>query len=187
MKNILLTLALLCIAVLLLPIDLYAQPSSAQTAMADSAVIKESVNSSYEETEFNQFMISTGLSFMGTALGALILGSSLVQLFISLVFAGMRAKLVSIPHMARMYENAFQYGFKTMILIISVMAGILIGSFGLLITTRLLMIHFSIQKCLVIGSMGGLAGGILLGKLVYQIFKYSAIRFWKKYSQYRKI
>jgi hypothetical protein len=188
MKRPLLILLLLISGTFILSQQAFAQTDTLRNNKADT--VKVNVQHSDPEAkadeEFNLLLLSLALIFAATVIGTAIAGTVVMVLFLLIVFALMAAGILSISVVAGFYRRSFQFGFKTFVIIISTLAGIIIGGFGLLIISRLLESDMTIQRALITGGLGGALGGILMGQLVYQALKQSAIYFWKKYHQYKK-
>lgn len=188
MKRTLLILLLLISGAFLTSQHVFAQTDTAVSNKADSVKVSVQHNDpeAKADEEFNIFLLSLALIFAATVIGTAIAGTAVAVIFLLIVFGCMAAGILSISFVAGFYRRSFQFGFKTFVSIISTLAGIIIGGFGLLIISRLFESDLSIQRALLIGGLGGALGGVLMGQLVYQALKQSAIYFWKKYHHYKK-
>lgn len=163
-----------------------AQTDSGFNKKNDSTLVKQTDQQAKEDEEFNVFLISIAAFFACAMIGAAIIGSFVATMILLLMFAFLSAGILSVSMVAGFYRRSFQFGFKTFVVILSCLAGVIIGSFGLLIVPRLFNISISNQKALIVGGIGGAVGGIIMGLIIYQALKYSAIYFWKKYYHQKR-
>lgn len=168
------------------PVMPRAQFDSGTHQKPDSTLAIHQDQQATEDEEFNIFLLSIAAFFASAMIGAAIIGSFIATLILLLAFALLSAGVLSVSVVAGFYRRSFQFGFKTFVVTIAMFAGVVIGAFGLLIVPRLFNINISNQKALIVGGLGGAVGGILMGLIIYQALKYSAIYFWKKYYHSRK-
>ncbi|MFA6151454.1 MAG: hypothetical protein WC716_09050 [Chitinophagaceae bacterium] len=108
------------------------------------------------------FVIS-GLIFLMVCIGVAIVLTSLILLFI---FGFISAGILSAAVMSSIYKRSFAAGFKTFIYASGCIFGTLAG-IGFFLLLHKISHWWTLTETMVMGSLIGLAGGYLIGLLVF--------------------
>jgi hypothetical protein len=123
------------------------------------------------DDEFNIFLIVIAVGFMGAALGAVMAGAFVVFLFLSVSALLTIAGIVSASLLIGLYKRSLQAGFKAFLFISGSVLGIAFGLFVLWLINQFFHLNLTGYQMLFCGAGGGLAGGFLLGFIIYKMSK----------------
>ena len=133
------------------------------------------------DDEMNIFLLVFAIVTLSVILGAAVIGAfaaTLLLLFIAL-FIGMG--ILSVSVMAGLYTRSLSAAFKTLLYIICMLMGLLIGAAGFILVSGVFHLGISNVTALIAGTTSGLLGGLLMAVIVSKIFiaisKYFKTRF----------
>ncbi len=126
-------------------------------------------NNAGEDDDFNVFLLFVGTAFVCTMIGAAIVGSFAAALAILLITGFISAGIISVSVITGIYKKSIAAGYKALIIIVCMIAGTAIGSAGLFIVTKLAGFHVAGRTALLTGAASGLAGGVLMGLIIYKM------------------
>jgi len=160
--------------------NLYAQATDtsrlakADTTQASVAPISGSSSAANaNDDDFTAFLIMCMSCFLAIMAGAVVVGAGITLLLAMLLTAFVAAGIISTSLLVGIYTKSIKAGFKTLVVILSAIGGVVIGSIGLLLMVKIFHLHLSIQTALFTGSLGGLGGGILTGFIIYRVIMYT--------------
>ena len=132
------------------------------------------------DEEFNIFLFAIATVFISVMIGSAIIGAFAATLFLLLVFLFVSAGILSTSVIIGIYKKSLRSGFKSFLVIICSIAGIILGSAAAFLINKLFQLSFSNTSSLISGATGGLAGGILMGLAVFKILQVMAAAFKRK-------
>jgi len=124
-----------------------------------------------DDSEFNLFLLALAIAFFSVVIGAIITGSILVTLFLLLVLALVSAGILSAGILVGFYRKSLGAGFRTALLIICSLTGILLGSVCFMLINNIFKIHLTPSTAALAGACSGLLGGFLLGIVLAGIIR----------------
>ncbi|HEV7334179.1 MAG TPA: hypothetical protein VGN63_24310 [Flavisolibacter sp.] len=117
------------------------------------------------------FLLIIGSIFICAMIGASIVGAFLAALVILLFFSLSALGMLSASLAIGLYKRSFSAGFKSLFLIFFGITSAVLGTGGLLLFNMFIPLHLSGNYLAFIGFSGGLAGGLLLGRILFYIVK----------------
>jgi hypothetical protein len=148
-------ISLLCLLLILIPFVNSAQDSTSATPPVDEGM--------------DLFLLIIAGIFISLMLGAAVAGSVAVTGLILALGIFISMGIVSVAAMTALYKRSLSAGFKTFLFIVCPLAGILLGIGGVWITGLLFHHPLNMQEGFIIGSVAGLAGGLLMAVAVSKI------------------
>lgn len=116
-----------------------------------------------DDSEFNLFLLALTIAFFSIVIGAIISGSILVTLVLLLIMALVSAGILSAGILVGFYRKSLEAGFRTVLLIICSLSGILLGTICFMLINTSFKIHLTPSTAALAGACSGLLGGFLLG------------------------
>jgi len=168
--NRLLLLTIFAAALFCITNTVTAQKDSTQLNARDTAKTQISgTNSTADDDDFAPGLLFGVIIIGGIVAGAAIVGciaAALLMVFIAILIS---AGIFSASVLAGFYKRSVSAGFKTFIILISTLGGIVIGSAGLYVVKKIFSLHMSSQNAFLFGGGGGLLGGLLMGWIIYKM------------------
>jgi hypothetical protein len=128
-------------------------------------------NPVYQDEGMDLFLLVLASIFMFAIFGAAIIGAFLASFAIILFFTLTALGMVSTSVAIGIYKRSFTAGFKSFFLIFFAAASAALGTVGLLLLHLFLPLNIPTGYLAPIGFLGGLAGGLLLGNVLFYIVK----------------
>lgn len=121
-----------------------------------------------EDDEFNLFLLSWGIAFVCAVIIASLIGAMAAMVILIFIFLLISAGIISASFLVGFYKRSVTAGFRTFIVILSVITGIFLGAGGLWFCTKFFDLNLSASNALWIGAAGGCIGGILMGLIIFK-------------------
>jgi hypothetical protein len=126
-------------------------------------------------TKTDQFVGTDDLSpmqlfFVLILLGVILLGIGLTILILFIVFGLVSAGILSTSIIVGLNKKSFTKGFKTFILIVSTITGLLVGCFSFVVIHKINH-WWTIKESIISGAISGLLGGFVFGLLLFYILR----------------
>lgn len=165
--------------------SLYAQTDTAnKRVQTDSSLVaKNSQANSPDDEEFNLFLFSLIAVAVCGMIGAAIIGAFAATLVVLISAALISFGILSISVLAGLYKRSVAAGFKTLLYILCPIGGAVIGMSGYLIADKLFEISIPVNKGLLAGAVGGIAGGIIMAFAISKIVIVLAKFLWNKLNR----
>jgi hypothetical protein len=119
------------------------------------------------EDDFSPGMLFFALLGLGSVCILVGTGIALGTAGLLLTFALASAGILSTSVVVAMRKKSATKGFKTFLYLSTAMGGVVVASAGLYLINRFFDLQLAAPTALLIGALSGLAGGILLGHLLY--------------------
>jgi hypothetical protein len=123
------------------------------------------------DDEFNIFLLAKTIAFFSMVIGGALIGAFAATLLLLSLFALVSAGILSAGLLAALYRRSIAAGFRTMVLIICSLGGILGGTICFWLINRIFNIHLTSPTAALVGAFGGLLCGLLLGFLLAGILR----------------
>jgi hypothetical protein len=123
------------------------------------------------DDEFNIFLLAITIAFFSMVIGGALIGAFAATLLLLSLFALVSAGILSAGLLAALYRRSIAAGFRTMVLIICSLGGILGGTICFWLINRIFNIHLTSPTAALVGAFGGLLCGLLLGFLLAGILR----------------
>ena len=107
------------------------------------------------------------LIFLGIAVGAAVVGSMIASVILVGLFLLASAGVLSAGVLMGVYRKSVTAGFRTVVLLVSALGGIIIGSAGFYLINRFFHLHYQPKMVVMAGAGSGLLGGLLIGLAVF--------------------
>lgn len=124
-----------------------------------------------EDEEMNLFLLVLGSVFMAVMLGATIIGAFLAAFAILLFFSFTALGIVSTSVAIGLYKRSITAGFKSFFLIFFGITTAVLGTGILFLLNLFVPLPLPTAYLAPIGFLCGLAGGLLLGKILFYSVK----------------
>lgn len=139
-------------------------------AKRDTATVSASAAASMQDDDMDMFLLFYGIAFIGIAFAAVFVGVVIMTGFLGVLFLLVSAGVFSTSILMGMYRRSAAAGFRTLLTIGCGLAGLFTGAVGLWLVDRIFHLHWKPQTALLTGGLGGLAGGVVLGLVLFFIF-----------------
>ena len=123
------------------------------------------------DDEFNIFLVSITIAFFSMVIGGALIGAIAATLILLSLFALISAGILSAGILTSLYRRSIAAGFKTMLVIICCLGGIIGGTICFWLINRIYNIHLISSTAALVGAFGGLLCGLLLGFLLAGILR----------------
>ena len=148
----------------------YAQSDSSLLNKIDTTKIEAGrVQATDPDDDFNIFLIVIGVGFIGAALGAVMAGAFTAFLLLGIIVLLTIAGIVSASFLIGLYYRSLKAGFKSLLLILGSLLGIVFGLIIMWIFNHFFHLGMEGYQVLLGGAGGGLMGGFLLGYIIYRL------------------
>ena len=117
------------------------------------------------------FLLVIGSIFIAAMFGAAIIGAFLAAFAIFLLFSLTAFGMISTSLAIGLYKRSFTTGFKSLFLIFFGTTAAVLGTGSVFILKLFIPLSISSAYLALIGFLGGLAGGLLLGRVLFFIVK----------------
>jgi len=148
-----------------------AQADSSQQLLKDSTTLNPADEASVEDDEFNVFILVVGTTVVCAMIGAAIVGAFAAALFLLLLVALAALGIVSASVLVGLYKRSFQSGFKSFIVILSVMVCTALGAGGAWLINHIFKLNITDTTSLLCGGAGGFIGGFIIALAVIKIIQ----------------
>ncbi|NTS41350.1 hypothetical protein HRG84_10585 [Flavisolibacter sp. BT320] len=119
----------------------------------------------------NIFLLVFATVFFSIMFGAAVIGAFLAAFLILLFFSLTALGFVSTAVAIGIYKRSLTSGFKSLFVLFFGLASAVLGAAGLFVVNLFIPIHLPAGYLIPIGFAGGLAGGLLLGRILFYIVK----------------
>ena len=123
------------------------------------------------DDEFNIFLISITIAFFGMVIGGALIGAFVATLLLLSLLALVSAGILSAGILTGLYRRSIAAGFKTILVIVCSLGGIIGGTICFWLINRIYDIHLISSTAALVGAFGGLLCGLLLGFLLAGILR----------------
>lgn len=123
------------------------------------------------DDEFNPAFIVLAVIFLVIMFGSIIIGAIVSAILLLLVFALVSAGILSTSLLVGLYKRSFSAGFKTFLVFSCAIAGSTFGALAIALINHFFHFHWNHPTTVLIGAGSGLAGGILLGLVVFSMIR----------------
>lgn len=124
-----------------------------------------------DDSEFNLFLLVLAIAFFSVVIGAILAGSILVTLFLLSVLGLVSAGILSAGILVGFYRRSLEAGFRTVLLIVCSLSGILLGTICFILINTVFKIHLTSSTAALTGACSGLLGGFLSGLVLAGIIR----------------
>ena len=142
---------------------------------AKAAVINPSPNTDLSipqpDDEFNIFLLAITIAFFSMVIGGALIGAFAAILLLLALLALVSTGILSAGILSALYRRSIAAGFRTMLVIICSLGGILGGMICFWLINRIFNIHLTSPTAALVGAFGGLLCGLLLGFLLAGILR----------------
>jgi len=161
---------------LLLLVYMGSYPQSYPGSKADSANPKlhsppTDLSIPQPDDEFNIFLVAITIAFFSMVIGGALIGALAAILVLLSLFALVSAGILSAGLLSALYRRSIAAGFRTILLVICSLGGILGGTICFWLINRIFNIHLTSPTAALVGAFGGLLCGLLLGFLLAGILR----------------
>ena len=134
------------------------------------------------DDDFNIFLLFFGTAVVCCMLGFVLLGLFAGMVLIFMFIALLATGILSISIITAWYKKSFLKGFKTLLILLAVVSGAFfsIVSFGLI--SLLFKLHLDQRTIAISGSLIGVGSGLIVGLLLFKIFRLSLKFIQKKFN-----
>lgn len=143
---------------------------TAGRAIRDTAGATAHTAGTTQDDDMDMFLLFYGIAFIGIAFAAVFVGAVLMVGFLAVLFLLVSAGVFSTSVLMGIYRRSAAAGFRTLLVIGCGLAGLFTGAVGLWLTGRIFHLHWKAQTALLTGALGWLAGGMVLGLVLFFIF-----------------
>jgi hypothetical protein len=173
----LLSTCFLVIVLFFLPAGGKAQPhqvapspmAKTNSVRTDSA--KAGVSDSASTPDDMPFALIVAVAFFSLALGGAIIGAFAATLCLIALLALVSAGILSAGILVGLYKRSVAAGFKTLLVLVCSLGGVVAGAGGFWLIHRLFHIHLTTQTSVLLGAAAGLLGGMLLGIVLFGLIR----------------
>ena len=123
------------------------------------------------DDEFNIFLLAITIAFFSMVIGGALIGAFAATLLLLSLFALVSAGILSAGILTGLYRRSIAAGFKTILVIICSLSGIIGGTICFWLINRIFNIHLISSTAALVGAFGGLLCGLLLGYLLAGILR----------------
>ena len=123
------------------------------------------------DDEFNIFLLAITIAFFSMVIGGALIGAFAATLLLLSLFALVSAGILSAGILTSLYRRSIAAGFKTILVIICSLGGIIGGTICFWLINRIFNIHLISSTAALVGAFGGLLCGLLLGYLLAGILR----------------
>ena len=123
------------------------------------------------DDEFNIFLLAITIAFFSMVIGGALIGAFAATLLLLSLFALVSAGILSAGILTSLYRRSIAAGFKTILVIICSLSGIIGGTICFWLINRIFNIHLISSTAALVGAFGGLLCGLLLGYLLAGILR----------------
>jgi len=174
MKLLFVCLSLSIVALLFSPLAGSAQPRQfvpMPATKVDTSTNLRSDNASAQkpDDEFNLFLFAYLIAFCSVVVGAVIVGSVVVILLLLALFVLVSGGILSAGILIGLYKRSVAAGFKALLMIIGGLGGLVAGAAGFWLSNRLFHFHLARLTGFLLGTAGGLLGGLLCGIIMFHV------------------
>jgi hypothetical protein len=134
-------------------------------------VFAQTANTRTDDNDFAPGLFIVIIIFFSVMAGAMLAGTLAAGLVLFFLFGVVSAGIFSTAVMVGLYKRSVSAGFKTLVLLISTLGGIILGIGGLYLVDILFHLHLSHSVIAWSGLIGGLVGGILLGLALFALIR----------------
>lgn len=180
-RPLLITIATFLFLIIFFDNNAQAQSINDSSATKDSVITDLNTNDSASEPddEFNIFLLVLGTVFMSIMIGGAIVGAFAATLVLLSLFGLASVGILSVSVITGLYKRSFQAGFKTFLIIVCSVGGILFGTVGFWLVVKLFELKMSAATTFISGAVSGALGGVMLGIVVYKLILIST-KFFKR-------
>ncbi|CAN5798180.1 hypothetical protein BH10BAC2_BH10BAC2_30570 [soil metagenome] len=139
-----------------------AQTDTTQQILKDSTSTAAGNEAQYEDDEFNIFLLVFAIGVIGAIMGAAIIGAFAAVLFLLLLFVFVAMGIVSASVIIGLYKKSFESGFKSFIMILSAITGVILGAGAFWSINKIFRLEISDGTTFITGSCGGLVAGFII-------------------------
>jgi len=148
-----------------------ARANSARADFARSDSAKAGLSDPGPATDDMPFALIAAVAFLSLALGGAIIGAFAATLFLIALLALVSAGILSAGILYGLHKRSVAAGFKTLLLIVCSLGGIVAGAGGFWLIHRFFHIHMTTQTSVLLGAVAGLLGGLLLGIVLFGLIR----------------
>ena len=123
------------------------------------------------DDEFNVFLLAITIAFFSMVIGGALIGAFAATLLLLSLLALVSTGILSAGILAALYRRSIAAGFKTILVIICSLGGIIGGTICFWLINRIFNIHLTSPTAALVGAFGGLLCGLLLGFLLAGILR----------------
>jgi len=123
------------------------------------------------DDEFNIFLLAITIAFFSMVIGGALIGVFAAILLLLALLALVSTGILSAGILSALYRRSIAAGFRTILLIICSLGGILGGMICFWLINRIFNIHLTSPTAALVGAFGGLLCGLLLGFLLAGILR----------------
>jgi len=135
------------------------------------------------DDEFNIFLMFIGTAFICAMIGAAIIGAFAAALVLLMIAVFIGAGIISSAVLVGLYKKSISAGFTTLLIIICVLGGAVLGSGALLLAKDIFNFSITPVNALLTGAVGGGIGGLLMAFIIRKMIKAIFTIFKNKLSQ----
>jgi hypothetical protein len=139
-----------------------AQTDTTQQTLKDSTSAAAVNEAQYEDDEFNIFLLVFAIGVIGAIIGAVIIGAFAAVLFLLLLFVFVTMGIISASVIVGLYKKSFESGFKSFIMILSAVTGVILGAGAFWAINKIFRLGISDVTTIIAGSLGGLIAGFII-------------------------
>jgi hypothetical protein len=123
------------------------------------------------DDEFNIFLLAITIAFFSMVIGGALIGAFAAIILLLALLALVSTGILSAGILSALYRRSIAAGFRTILLIICSLGGILGGMICFWLINRIFNIHLTSPTAALVGAFGGLLCGLLLGFLLAGILR----------------
>jgi hypothetical protein len=110
------------------------------------------------------------IAFLSVVIGAIVAGSIIVTFILLLLFVLVSAGILSASILVGLYKRSVAVGFKTLLMLICSLGGIVAGAGSFWLLNRI-MHYVTPLTATLLGVVSGLVGGLLLGIVLFGLIR----------------
>jgi len=169
---------------LLLPVMGTVAQVARPTVAATDSVVKPNMDTAEDIQDFTPglglFAFIAICIILGVVFLFFVLAAFCILLFLTFIAAGIISTAVAVG----IAQRSVSKGFKVLVLSGSGLLGLLVGAVGFLLLNQVFDLHFKPGEATGIGGVSGLAGGLIIGYILYRIALMIAAYLKKKYKAF---
>jgi len=146
-----------------------ASPKSTAPAVGANSAATPLTQSSAGDDDFNAGLLVFAVIALSVMFGAMVAGFIAASLAGTFLFILISTGILSAAILVGAYKRSVAAGFKTLVMIICTIGGILLGIGGLYLVNIVFDLHLHQTLIIWAGLIGGLIGGIVLGLCLFMI------------------